>query len=79
VDIKGYHNWAKPLAPAGENPLLAYILPDILAALLMLAGITFLDTYLGNGWLGLARSFFMAWLMVYLTGWLGRLGLRLRF
>lgn len=80
IDIRRLNRWGAFLKPAGENPLLAYILPEILAALIPLLGITLLDQpLLSSGFSGILRSLLLSLLLVWLTGRLGRLGLRLKF
>ncbi len=53
VDMKGIKSWAVFLKPAGTNPLLTYILPDIFYAI---AGVSYLSQHLGSGWPGVIRS-----------------------
>jgi len=78
IDIKQIKNWANFLKPAGANPLLAYILPDIFYYLLALAGITLLGDYLGEGLLGIGRSLVFALLMLVVTNQLSRVGVKLQ-
>ncbi len=78
VEVRRLRRWAAVLRPAGTNPLLAYILPDMVSALLGLLGIEFLRTHLNHGATGIARSVVFALAIVALTGLLGRIGVRLR-
>jgi len=64
--------------PAGSNPLLAYILPDIFYGLLGILGITFWSDELGAGSLGILRAVLFSYAIVRLTGMLGGWGVRLR-
>jgi len=77
VDIKGKTTWANFLRPAGMNPLLAYILPSIVFAILMILHVTVLSDYLGSGIVGIIRSLVFAWLMVWITGQLWKIHVRL--
>jgi heparan-alpha-glucosaminide N-acetyltransferase len=77
VDLKKIEKWARFLKPAGENPLLAYILPDIFYALMGILGIKFLARYFGTGLIGIIRSFVFALVMLWITGLLTKLKIRL--
>lgn len=77
VDVKGIRRWSFFLAPTGRDPLLAYILPSIVAALLALLGIEYLNNHLNKGLHGIIRSAVFALLIVALTDLLYRLRIRL--
>jgi len=77
MDIKKITTWAGFLKPAGSNPLLAYILPDIVYFLLAILGVTVLSDHLGEGIIGIIRSLIFSLLMVGLTGLMTRLQVRL--
>jgi heparan-alpha-glucosaminide N-acetyltransferase len=77
VDVKQISKWARFVKPAGANPLLAYILPDIFYCLLSLFGIHILSQMFGDGLIGIARSLVVALAMVWLTVALNKLGVRL--
>jgi predicted acyltransferase len=64
--------------PAGANPLLAYLLPDIFYGILAIVGIGHLWGSIGSGIPGIARSLVFSLVIVWLTGRLTRLGLRLK-
>ena len=51
VDVKGIRSWAGFLEPAGSNPLLIYLLPDIYYALFR----TFHRSIAMEGWIGVWR------------------------
>lgn len=80
MDTRGWTRWAAMIAPAGQNPLFAYILAPILYALYSLMGLNgFYYDILGGQfaigfWRSLAFTFFVTWL----TGFLYKKGLRLR-
>jgi len=66
------------LKPAGSNPLLAYIMPDIAYALIGILGITFLSDYFGAGIVGIIRSFVFALLMLGITALATKFNIKLR-
>ncbi len=71
-DMKGINRWANFLEPAGKNPLLAYLLPDIFYALLWMSGSTFLSGFLGYGIPGIIRSIVFALVMLWITAWFNK-------
>ncbi len=79
VDIRKQMVSRSLLDQAGENPLLAYILPDIYYALLGILGLSFADTIFASGLPGIIRSVLVAVLAVQLTGVATKHGLRMRF
>lgn len=78
VDIKKINKWTVFLKPAGSNPLLAYIMPDIAYALIGILGITFLSDYFGAGIVGIIRSFVFALLMLGITALATKFNIKLR-
>jgi heparan-alpha-glucosaminide N-acetyltransferase len=78
VDIKKIRAPFLFVAPAGSNPLLAYILPDIFYGLLGILGITFWSGELGAGVPGILRAALFAFVIVRLTGVFTRWGVQLR-
>src|SRR5690606_16354058 len=78
MDVKKRTRWANFLTPAGENPLLVYILPGIAFSLLGLSNITLLDDYAGSGGARIARAAILAVALVQLGGFLGKRRVRLR-
>lgn len=77
TDVKKIRAWAQFLHPAGSNPLLAYILPGIVYALLTLSGIRILPDYFGSGLAGIIRSLVFSLLILGLTNILSRWHVRL--
>jgi predicted acyltransferase len=77
VDVSACLPLSGVLARAGGNPLLAYILPDILWAALGLAGLTYFDEHLNAGGVAVLRSAVFAVLMVVSAGLLSRVPVRL--
>ncbi len=78
ADIRLRGSLFKFAEPAGANPLLAYILPDIFYGILAIVGIEQLWGGIGSGIPGIARSVVFSLAIVWLTGRLTRLGLRLK-
>ena len=64
--------------PAGANPLLAYILPDIFYSGIALFGIEQLWWGAGDGLVGVLRSLLFSAAIVGITGYCTRRGLRLK-
>jgi len=74
VDVKGYRGWARFLKPAGENPLLTYIIPFVIYALL---GYRFLPELFNEGWIGVLRSVLFSLFVLWLAALLTRANVRL--
>ena len=74
VDLKGIKKWAAFLKPAGENPLLTYILPPVYYALF---GFSFYFDAFNTGALGFARAVGFSLLILYISGVLTKRGIRL--
>lgn len=79
MDMMGKTKWANWLRPAGENPLLAYILAPIIYAFVEMAGVNPFRLIAGSGVAGIGVSLFFTVIVVAITGLLGRAGLRLKF
>lgn len=77
IDIKKQNKWTKFFEPAGKNPLLAYILPDIYYSIAAFFGFTFFYKYFGEGIPGLIRSIIFALIMVQLTALLNKMKIKL--
>ncbi len=78
VDIKKIRTPFVFVEPAGSNPLLAYLLPDIFYGILGILGATFWSDALGSGATGILRAALFSIGIVRLTGVLGSWGVRLR-
>ena len=83
TDVRGFGRWPRVVTLAGENALLAYLLPVFLLSLFELAASLpgGLNPYevLGRGLLvGTARSIVFAWVVVALAGTLSRRGVRVQ-
>lgn len=77
VDLKKINRWSFIIKPAGTNPLLAYILPDLIYPLFTLFGMSFYSRALGSGLIGLMRSIVFAFIIVGLTNLLTALKVKL--
>lgn len=78
VDMRGIRRWSAITAPAGANPLFAYILAPMLYAAMEVAGLRFYERLGENLATGLARAVLFAFGVTFLAGWLRRAGLRMR-
>ncbi len=78
VDVKQWQSWCRLFAPAATNPLLAYILPYMLAAAALIAGSTIRPTAFDQGMAGILWSVAFASGIVLLTAGLTRLGLKVK-
>jgi heparan-alpha-glucosaminide N-acetyltransferase len=77
VDILGKMNWFKAIRPAGTSTLTCYLIPYLLYSVLMLAGIRF-PSWLSEGIPGLIRSVVIAFLVIFLVGWMEKKRVRLK-
>lgn len=75
VDIKGHSRWASFLKPAGSNPLLTYILPDIYYAIL---GLTHANIINPEGWPGVLRALIFSLFILAVSALMTRLKIRLQ-
>lgn len=84
MDIRGWRRWAHFLRPAGENPLLAYLLHPVFYFVIGLGGSTFASivTFYQSTRLpaivAVVGSLVMAGLVVQATGWIAAKGFRLK-
>ena len=79
MDVVGFTGWARFFRFAGENPLFAYILEPVFAALFILVGLDSLYGGLGETFgVGVWRSACMAVFVVWLAGFIRKIGFRLK-
>lgn len=78
VDVKQWQGWTRLFAPAATNPLLAYILPYMLAAAALIASVSIRPSFFNQGLAGIAWSLAFASMILLLTAGLTRLGLRVK-
>jgi predicted acyltransferase len=75
VDIKGVYKWASIIKPAGSNPLLTYLLPDIYYAIV---GLYHFRTVAGEGWPGVVRAFLFTLFILGISAIMTRYKIRLQ-
>ena len=75
VDIKGYSKWASFLKPAGSNPLLTYILPDIYYAIM---GLSHANIITPEGWPGVLRALIFSLFILGISALMTRFKIRLQ-
>ena len=75
VDIKGISEWAVLIKPAGSNPLLTYILPDIYYAIL---GLSHSGLIGDEGWQGVLRSVLFTLFILAISAIMTRMKIRLQ-
>jgi heparan-alpha-glucosaminide N-acetyltransferase len=77
ADVKGKSNWFTLIRPAGTDTLLCYLIPYFAYATTRFLGIHLPEVILVGG-IGLFKSFLFALLCAVITGWLIKLGIRLK-
>jgi hypothetical protein len=75
TDIRGNKSWANFLKPAGQNPLLTYILPAIFFSI---GAYYFIPALLSSGVLGFFRSLLFALFILLVAKWLTKRGIRMQ-
>ena len=75
VDIKGHSKWASFLKPAGSNPLLTYILPDIYYAIM---GLSHANIITPEGWPGVFRALIFSLFILGISALMTRFKIRLQ-
>ena len=76
-DVWGKSNWFTLIRPAGTDTLLCYLIPYFSYATIRLLGIHLPEAVLVGG-IGLTKSFLFAILCAVITGWLSKVGIRLK-
>lgn len=75
VDIHKLSGWASFIKPAGSNPLLTYILPDIYYAIF---GLYHFAKIAGEGWPGVVRAFLFSLFILGISAIMTRMKIRLQ-
>ncbi len=75
VDVKSIKSWANFLRPAGENPLLTYLLPPLFYSIV---GFSYLPRYFNSGLPGFMRAVVFSVLILWLARWLTAKGVRMK-
>jgi heparan-alpha-glucosaminide N-acetyltransferase len=78
IDMRKNKGWTNFLKPAASNPLLTYIIPDIIYYLTALLGISLLPESLSYGWIGIIWSAFFAFLVLGISAILNKWRLKLQ-
>jgi len=77
VDKCKLKKWAEPIAPAGTSTLTCYLLPYLIYPIIALLALK-LPEVLTTGYVGILKSLLFAYLVIYLTGLLGKLNIKLK-
>jgi hypothetical protein len=77
ADVAGKANWFSVIRPAGAGTLLCYLIPYFAYSFTAIVGIE-LPVFMLVGGIGLIKSLLFAVLCAVITGWLMRVGIRLR-
>jgi len=77
VDFKHKYNWFKIIEPAGTNTFTCYLVPFIFYPLYQMSNIGYPE-YLSEGTGGLIKGLVFALVMVWLTGLLEKINIRLK-
>ncbi len=78
IDVRGWKRWTWALAPAGENPLMAYILAPMVYAFLQWTGVGFYERIAAtSASLAILRGVIFAFAVTWSTAFLKRIGIRL--
>jgi len=78
IDKKKVQGWTNFFKPAASNPLLTYIIPDIIYSLTGLLGIVIVPYFCRSGWPGMVWSAFFAVAVMGIVILLNKLKLRLQ-
>ena len=78
IDKKRIHGWTTFFNPAASNPLLTYIIPDIIYYLAALIGIMLVPDIFRSGWMGILWSAFFAVAVMGIVILLNRMKLKLQ-
>ena len=77
VDIKQMYHWFKPIEPAGTGTFMCYLLPFLFYPLYQMTDFAYPD-YFEHGTGGIIRCFVFAFVIVWLTGLLQKINIRLK-
>jgi len=77
VDMKGKYNWFKIIEPAGTNTFTCYVLPFLFYPLYQMTDFAYPE-YLNEGTGGLIRCLLFSFVIVWLTGLLDKINVRLK-
>ena len=77
IDIKGKQDWFKGIRPAGTSTLTTYLIPYLLYSIYSLIGLNY-PSFFNQGVGGIIRSFFVAFLVIWIAGLLEKRKIRLQ-
>src|SRR3954469_1928015 len=77
ADVKRKSSWFNFIRPAGTDTLLCYLIPYFLYALITVTNFHWPEAIITGG-VGLVKSFLLALLCVFITGWLNKASVRLK-
>jgi predicted acyltransferase len=77
ADVWKKERWFTIIRPAGNGTLLCYLIPYFIYAAMNLTGLHLPEAVLAGG-IGLIKSFLFAMLCAIITGWLMKLGIKLK-
>jgi predicted acyltransferase len=77
VDIKGKAKWFKIIKPAGTSTLTCYLIPYLLYSIMYVSHFNYPQS-LNEGIGGIIRSFAVAFIVIFITGFLEKKKLRLK-
>ena len=77
ADVAKKTSWASFLGPAGRSTLTCYLVPYFYYPIMALIGI-YLPEFLRTGMIGLVKSLLFAYLIIFITGQLQRINIRLK-
>jgi len=78
IDMKKIQRWTNFFKPAASNPLLTYIIPDIIYYLTALMGIVIVPHFFRSGWPGMLWSAFFAVAVMGIVILLNKMKLKLQ-
>jgi len=78
MDVIGLRRWAGPLVPIGQNALLAYILPGMVANFFAVIGLEGVLWQYGSGWPGALNAGVLTVLIMGMTWGAMRVGIQLK-
>lgn len=76
-DVLHKTSWASFIKPAGQSTLTCYLMPYFYYAIMAMVGV-YLPEILKTGVVGLVKSLIFAWLIIFITGQLGKLNIKLK-
>jgi len=77
ADVLKQTKWASSIGPAGTSTLTCYLIPYLFYPIMMLVGI-FLPDNLKTGYIGIFKSLLFAYLIILITGLLGKMHIKLK-